>query len=658
MNELAFSGSAEITDEGIKKHFHSYDPIKALFELIWNGLDANAHKVDVIIRRNDIGGLESITILDDGDGIDIKNIKNNFEKFNESQKKYDDNKHGSHGKGRLAFHRLCGKATWYTRRESYDAEITIESSAIKNFKGQFIDRAKQNAYLSQVDNTGTCVELLNFSRSNLPENVAVIEAFGKEFGWFLALNKDRSIFVDGVKITVPQHELHTSNFNIDNISFSVKVIRWCDRPSSEKSFNYLINSDNKIAHKDLSKFNNKVKFYSSAYVSSEWVDKFDPDGTSILPEFTIYSTEYKRVINEVVFYQKAIYQEFLRRYVDEEMDRFDKNGYFPDYNGIDKNYAIWRKQNTKYVVKEIYLADPSIFNNINAKQAKILIRLLDKILVSNENDSLFDVLEGVVELDSENLDMLANQLHKTTLENVISTIESLQKRQHAVLKLREVMENRFAEVSETPDLQKIIENNTWLFGPQYTTLGAEEDTFQVIAKNLRDEVKDINLVNDDDLAEGAIVDGVNRQVDLFLARKVPTYDSEGKEFYKCVIIEIKRPAVSLNKKHLQQVDDYAEIITNHAAFGSDRMRFELILVGRKISRDDVQIKRRLNSLKDKGEYGLVTDDNNIKCYVKDWFTIFDEFDLSNRYLLTNLNTKLGTMSDTPTRDLIEELQFE
>ena len=223
-------------------------------------------------------------------------------------------------------------------------------------------------------------------------------------------------------------------------------------------------------------------------------------------------------------------------------------------------------------------------------------------------------------------------------------------------KLREIMENRFTEVSETPDLQSIIENNTWLFGSQYTTLGAEEDTFQVIAKNLRDKVQDINLVSNDDLAEGSVITGVNRQVDLFLARKVPTYDSEGKEFYKCIIIEIKRPGIALNKKHLQQVDDYAEIITKHAAFGSDRMKFELILVGRKISRDDVQIKRRLVGLKDKGEYGLVTSDNNIKCYVKDWFTIFDEFDLSNRYLLENLSTKLGTLSDIPTKNLVDELQ--
>src|SRR5690606_22754144 len=144
----------------------------------------------------------------------------------------------------------------------------------------------------------------------------------------------------------------------------------------------------------------------------------------------------------------------------------------------------------------------------------------------------------------------------------------------------------------------------------------------------------------------------------FLARKVPTYDSIGNEIYKCVIIEIKRPGISLNKKHLQQIDDYAEIIAKHPAFSSDKMYFEILLVGRKISRDDVQIKTRVGGLKDKGEYGLVTYSDKIKCYVKDWFTIFDEFELSNGYLLKTLEAKLDNLSDIKTDRVVHILQTE
>jgi len=267
-----------------------------------------------------------------------------------------------------------------------------------------------------------------------------------------------------------------------------------------------------------------------------------------------------------------------------------------------------------------------------------------------------EVLEGVLDMDSDNISLLADQLSKTTLENIISTIEILQKRQIAIHKLREIMENRYNEVLETPDLQKIIENNTWLFGPQYTTLGAEEDSFQVIAKELREKVKDINIISDNDIEEGTTVAGVNRQVDLFLARKIPTYDSQSKPIFKCVIIEIKRPGVSLNKKHLQQLDDYEEIISKHPAFISDRMIFEFILVGRKISKDDYSIRKRMENVKDKAEYGLVSHGEKIKSYVKDWFTIFDEFELTNKYLLGTLNTKLDKLTTNSTKEIVEELQ--
>ncbi len=267
------------------------------------------------------------------------------------------------------------------------------------------------------------------------------------------------------------------------------------------------------------------------------------------------------------------------------------------------------------------------------------------------------MLDGVLDLTSDKLDNLANQLKQTTLANIISTIELLQRRQQAIHELREVMVNRHNEILETPDLQKIIENNTWLFGPQYSTIGAEETTFTAIAKNWRNEISNIDYVTEKDIEMSADIDGINRQVDLFLARKVPAVDYNGQEIYKCVVVEIKRPGISLNKTHLQQIDDYAEIIKKHPLFGSEKMYFELILIGRKISRDDIQIRSRMESLKQKGEYGLVESGHRMKCYVKDWFTIFDEFELCNRYLLGTLENRRNELSSIPTTDLVTNLQL-
>jgi len=372
------------------------------------------------------------------------------------------------------------------------------------------------------------------------------------------------------------------------------------------------------------------------------------------PNHSSNSRVISELLNQMTNFQREIYKDYLREYVDSQIQTFEDKGYFD--HKLDTNLSSLRKENTKKIVKDIYLADPQVFNNLKEKQTKILIRLLDKILVSNENDSLFEVLEGVLDLSEENVERLACQLKSTTIESIISTIEVLQKRQQAIHQLKELMNTRYNEVLETPDLQKIIENNTWLFGPKYTTLGAEEDSFTKIAKNLRDEINDINIINDSEIDDGLNIEGINRQVDLFLARKQVSFNAESQQIYKCVIIEIKRPGISLNKKHLQQIDDYCEIISKTPAFSSSKMFFEIILIGRKISKDDFQIKHRRENLKDKAEFGLVTYNEKFKCYVKDWYTVFDEFELSNNYLLDTLNTKLDDLTDKPTEKLVSNLQ--
>lgn len=656
MENSVFNGSANITGEGIKKHFKSYDPIRSIFELIWNGFDANATIVNVNTIYNDCTVLDSVEVIDNGDGIDIKNINNNFEKFNDSNKKYHLDKHGSQGRGRLSFYRLSDTANWFTKRDNYNAKIIIHSSNIRNFKGSYLNDEEQHISLSNLK-SGTCVQLLDIGKNKLPDETNMRNYFKNEFGWLLALNKTLKIYINNKELTVPDHEITETEFNIEEHKFNARIIRWINKPTSEKSYNYIINDNNRMVNKELSKFNNKTGFYLSSYIFSDWNNRYNPQIIEMDPEYDNLKKTYRAIMKALQPFQKVIYTEFLRSHAATEIERFDSEGYFPNYNGVQKNYAEWRKSNTKAIIKEIYIADPAVFSKLNPKQSKILIRLLDKILVSNENDSLLDILESVLDLDQKHLNSLNNQLNKTTLENIISTTEALQKRQFAINKMREIMEYRYKDVLETPDLQKIIENNTWLFGPQYTTLGAEEDTFTSIAKKLRDEIKDINIVTEDDIFDGIDVIGVNRQVDLFLARKIPSFNSSYQQCYKCVIIEIKRPGISLNKKHLQQLEDYAEIISKHPAFSSSKMIFELILIGRKISKDDYYINDRIANLKDKGELGLVST-GRIKCYVKDWFTIFDEFELTNNYLLSTLRTKFDSITENTTDEIVLELQTE
>lgn len=46
-------------------------PLAAVSELIWNGFDAGAQHVKVILEPNELQGLHAIRVSDDGDGIDV-----------------------------------------------------------------------------------------------------------------------------------------------------------------------------------------------------------------------------------------------------------------------------------------------------------------------------------------------------------------------------------------------------------------------------------------------------------------------------------------------------------------------------------------------------------------------------------------------------------
>ena len=220
------------------------------------------------------------------------------------------------------------------------------------------------------------------------------------------------------------------------------------------------------------------------------------------------------------------------------------------------------------------------------------------------------------------------------------------------------MNEHYREVLETPDLQQIIESNTWLFGPRYETIGAEEDSFTKIARRLREDVMASSTVDKEDVDKEDDVPGAKRQSDLFLARKFPTFDSSGQKVFKCIVVEIKRPAISLNKKHLRQLEDYADIIKRYPEFKSEKMHFELILLGRQISSADTQIPSRLNSLIARGEPGLVADDPRMKLYVLNWYSLLDGFELTNGFMLDNLKLKRDDYSTVPKEKLVAVLQTE
>ncbi|MPN43881.1 hypothetical protein SDC9_191442 [bioreactor metagenome] len=91
-------------------------------------------------------------------------------------------------------------------------------------------------------------------------------------------------------------------------------------------------------------------------------------------------------------------------------------------------------------------------------------------------------------------------------------------------------------------------------------------------------------------------------------------------------------------------------------FSSERMHFELVLVGRKISSADMEIGSRLRNQLGRGELGLVSDDPRMKRYVLNWYTLFDSFELSNTFMLDKLKLQRLALEGTSKEELVSDLQ--
>ena len=104
--------------DALQKIATTRDPVRALAEFVWNALDADATHVFVTLDRNALGGLDAITIRDDGIGISRERALADFENLGASWKRTRQRTHlnrvlhGKEGQGRLRFFSLAQSGRW------------------------------------------------------------------------------------------------------------------------------------------------------------------------------------------------------------------------------------------------------------------------------------------------------------------------------------------------------------------------------------------------------------------------------------------------------------------------------------------------------------------------------------------------------------------
>jgi hypothetical protein len=109
----------EADDDHVQRLAHEGEPVRAVVELIWNALDAEADNVAVIPARDEMDAITRTTVIDDGHWISIDELPWTFGRIGgywkrlASKTKYDKRGlHGERGQGRLRVFALGSRVEW------------------------------------------------------------------------------------------------------------------------------------------------------------------------------------------------------------------------------------------------------------------------------------------------------------------------------------------------------------------------------------------------------------------------------------------------------------------------------------------------------------------------------------------------------------------
>lgn len=418
------AAQVNITSNGIQKVLRNYTEKQALAEYIWNGFDARADTIEINFKANPLGFIDQLEVADNGYGIDFDSLGSKFNPFYESEKALqlalNRNKsvmHGKNGVGRLTFFRLANDAEWLTTSKKgnkfVSGKIGISVGSLNSYQSMLFEHAIEKQ-------TGTSVKFYNLKINEEYLLQEIIPYLKAEFCWFLELNKPKNyqIIINGTALAYADQILDYQDnivlkYEDTNTTFRLKFVQWKASLHKELSKAYFINEKFEEVHKEYTTLNKKAdEYYHSLYIESEFFTEFDFSGTEFEMQANLYSRsksapEYKFLIKKVNELLQLKRKAFLKEHSGKLLERYEKEGILAHHGEMDPR----RRTDLLNVLKTIYEIQPKLFSNLSIDQKKILVKLLDTVLISDQRSNLDKMIANVVALEEDERTALAALLH-------------------------------------------------------------------------------------------------------------------------------------------------------------------------------------------------------------------------------------------------------
>lgn len=649
-----------VTDKSFEKAGITKDKQEAICEYIWNGFEADATNISVELCGVALEKAMSINIIDNGFGIDHDNLENTFDPFLASPKPKETIRikaQANKGKGRFSYQAFAPTAVWHTVFRNSIGERFKYSIMLRTQDKSNYDTSELVAADSQ--DTGTVVEIPISDNNTLIElsYEAMKPKLLEEFAWFLYLNKDRGFTLTYLNQVVHYDSYILPEFSSDNLvevegeRFLVSIIVWRGKVDNF-SRTYYLSESGKVLNTETTKFNrNTVGFYHAVFIKSDYFKKVvfpkqitEDDKISLLP--SDQQDILRQVRDQVWHLVDSTFSNFLKEQADSYLDGIFNKDVAPKFS--DDEYGRIRRDDFVRVAKELYCTEPKIFHKLNPLQEQSLLGFLNLLLSSDERESILSILASVTTLTTEQRSKLASILKRTKLEYIIDLISMVERRYEVVAELKRIIYDLADYANERDHIQKIIEQNFWLFGEAFRLVTADKEMLTSLKA-----FEAITGVNESDDIRMTDRDKISR-MDIFLYSS--QINSESNK--ECLVVELKAPKISLSLNVANQLSRYANTVISEPRFISASRTWKFICIGKTI-RDEV--KRKYDALKHYGKPGLIDIVGSFEIYGFSWDDIFTAFENRHAFLLDKLQKDLietsASVTDNapPSRKVVDSI---
>jgi hypothetical protein len=605
-------------------------PVQALSELIWNSLDADATRVSVSFDHNELGALERVTVRDNGNGLPRADAPEYFRKLGGSWKKTRSSTpsgrglHGQEGRGRFKVFAIGTHATWtvsYPRDgKLWTYSISMVSANIRNVSISTEVEAKAGAQ------AGVALEIANPIRDfrALDGDVALHDLI-EMFALYLSDYEDVRITVGGRQLDPTKAIASRKLFNLSDLtesgkSFAVRLelIEW-------KGINHralFLCNEKKFPLAQVTRRFHVGDFQFSAYLQTAYMNLAQKEGTVDLAEM---QGSINTALDEAQRVIKAHFRSRAAQEASSFVSEWKAERIYP-YLG-DPMTPIEEVERQVFDIVAVNVAR-HLPEFVQAPQMtkQFQLRMLRQAIEKSPDD-LQLILTEVLNLPKRKREELASLLRDVSLSSIISAAKVVTDRLKFLTGLEAILFDPIPKqrLKERSQLHRIIADNCWLFGEEFSLSVDDQSLTEVLRAHKR-------LLDDDTVIDAPVkhISQTKGIVDLMLSKATRRHKANEVAH---LVVELKRPRKPIDADEIMQIEKYAFSVAADQRFKGVGAQWIFWAISDEYG---TYAARRIQDAN-----GLIHQKDNISIFVKTWAQVLDE----NRARLQFFQEKLEFQAD-------------